>query len=153
LPTKAGYTGPIHTADDLLCYVDMSLTRDATLWTLPTELRKMLTLLRAWLAHPSTLLVDEQTDTLDAEKAHKVLSLLLKLASLGTTMAIVARDALFIHAIADRVILMDKGSLIEQGSPERVFNAPQTERAKQFIASYHFSTREKNYLPTFADYI
>ena len=75
----------------------------------------------------------EITCALGPEMVREVLDVLLKLANEGMTMLIVTHEMSFARKVADRIIFMDKGKIIEQASPEEFFEQPKTERAKAFL--------------------
>ena len=70
---------------------------------------------------------------------HEVLKVVLDLAKSGTTMMIVTHEMAFAKAVADRIIFLDGGEIVEEGTPEQFFDAPKTERAKQFLKTFTYS--------------
>ncbi|MFC5470954.1 amino acid ABC transporter ATP-binding protein [Cohnella suwonensis] len=88
---------------------------------------------RAMALDPEVLLFDEPTSALDPELVGEVLKVMKQLAAEGMTMAIVTHEMKFAADIADHIILMDDGHIIEQGSPKEVLNHPKTSRAVQFL--------------------
>jgi polar amino acid transport system ATP-binding protein len=91
---------------------------------------------RALALEPYILCFDEPTSALDPELTGEVLKVIKNLAERNTTMIIVTHEMDFARDVADRVIFMDDGVIIEQGSPQEVFGAPKEERTKQFLARY-----------------
>lgn len=89
---------------------------------------------RALAMQPAIMLFDEPTSALDPELVGEVLAVIKELAKEGMTMAIVTHEMDFAQEIADRVIFMDEGKIIEVASPEKMFNAPAHERTKSFLA-------------------
>jgi ABC-type polar amino acid transport system ATPase subunit len=83
--------------------------------------------------NPSIMLFDEPTSALDPEMVKEVLDTMLDLARDGMTMICVTHEMGFARAVADRVIFMDRGEIVEQNTPEAFFNNPQSERSKQFL--------------------
>ncbi len=77
---------------------------------------------------------DEPTSALDPELIGEVLAVMMQLAKEGMTMVVVTHEMGFARAVADRVIFMDGGRIIEEGRPEDIFDRPQEERTKQFLA-------------------
>ena len=90
---------------------------------------------RALAMHPKVMLFDEPTSALDPEMIGEVLNVMTELASDGMTMLIVTHEMNFARRVADRVIFMDSGSIVEEADPETFFSNPQTERAKNFLES------------------
>ena len=88
--------------------------------------------LRALAMEPEVLLFDEPTSALDPELVQEVLKVMKELAKEGMTMVIVTHEMRFAHQIANRVIFMDGGVVVEQGTPEEVFTNPKEERTKKF---------------------
>ncbi len=83
---------------------------------------------------PKIMLFDEPTSALDPEMIGEVLDVMVQLAKEGMTMCVVTHEMGFARQVADRVIFMDEGQLIETGAPDRFFDHPQTDRAAQFIS-------------------
>jgi polar amino acid transport system ATP-binding protein len=92
---------------------------------------------RALALEPDILCFDEPTSALDPELTGEVLKVIKNLAERDTTMIIVTHEMDFARDVADRVIFMDDGVIVEQGSPQEVFGNPKEERTKQFLARYN----------------
>ena len=90
---------------------------------------------RALAMHPKAMLFDEPTSALDPEMIGEVLNVMTELAADGMTMLIVTHEMNFARRVANRVIFMDGGSIIEESDPETFFENPKTERAKMFLKS------------------
>ena len=88
---------------------------------------------RALAMKPKVMLFDEPTSALDPEMINEVLEVMTDLARDGMTMVVVTHEMGFARRVAHRLIFMDEGEIIEEGSPEAFFGAPQTPRAKQFL--------------------
>ena len=91
---------------------------------------------RALALHPDILCFDEPTSALDPELTGEVLRVIRNLAEQKTTMIIVTHEMAFARDVADQVIFMDSGMIVEQGNPHDVINNPQEERTRQFLARY-----------------
>ncbi len=89
---------------------------------------------RALAMNPKVILFDEPTSALDPELVGDVLLVMKKLANDGMTMIVVTHEMGFAKEVADRVIYVDDGQIIEQGTPEEVFDNPQQERTKEFLS-------------------
>ena len=96
---------------------------------------------RALAMHPKAILFDEPTSALDPEMIGEVLDVMTGLAREGMTMVIVTHEMNFARRVADRIIFMDGGSILEESAPEEFFAAPKTQRARDFLSS--LSDREK----------
>jgi polar amino acid transport system ATP-binding protein len=88
---------------------------------------------RALAMHPDLMLFDEPTSALDPETVGEVLDVMRKLADGGMTMIVVTHEMAFAREAADRVVMMDEGSIVEEGSAEQIFAQPQRERTKAFL--------------------
>ena len=88
---------------------------------------------RALCMHPDVMLFDEPTSALDPEMVGEVLNVMKDLARDGMTMVIVTHEMGFAREVADRVLFMDDGYIVEEGSPENVFGNPQNQRTKNFL--------------------
>ncbi|OXS52452.1 ectoine/hydroxyectoine ABC transporter ATP-binding protein EhuA [Cohnella sp. CIP 111063] len=97
---------------------------------------------RAMAVDPQVLLFDEPTSALDPELVGEVLKVMKQLAAEGMTMAIVTHEMKFAADVADHVLLMDDGQIIEQGSPQEVLHHPKTPRAVQFLNRLHGKSEE-----------
>lgn len=97
---------------------------------------------RALCMHPDVLLFDEVTAALDPEMVHEVLEVILNLADQGRTMLIVTHEMQFARAVADRILFLEDGRILEEGSPEEFFEHPKTERAKQFLQKFQYEKRK-----------
>lgn len=89
---------------------------------------------RALAMNPEVMLFDEVTSALDPELVKGVLNIMTQLAEGGMTMVVVTHEMGFARQVADRVIFMDGGVIVEQGEPDRLFGAPQSDRLKAFLA-------------------
>lgn len=94
---------------------------------------------RALALKPDILCFDEPTSALDPELTGEVLKVIKELADGDTTMIIVTHEMAFARDVADKVIFMDEGKILEEGSPEEVFGNPQMDRTKQFLSRYNNS--------------
>ena len=83
--------------------------------------------------HPDIMLFDEPTSALDPEMVGEVLQVMKNLAAEGMTMVIVTHEIGFAREVADRVIFMDGGYIVEEGTPQEVFGAPKEQRTKDFL--------------------
>ena len=100
--------------------------------------KQRVAIVRALCMHPEILLFDEVTAALDPEMVREVLDVMLQLAEQGKTMIIVTHEMQFARAIADRVIFLEGGKIVEDSDPETFFDHPKTERAKQFLNVFTF---------------
>ena len=93
---------------------------------------------RALAMEPEVLLLDEVTAALDPEMVREVLDVMLDLAKQGKTMIIVTHEMQFARAIANRVIFLDGGKIVEEAAPAEFFDRPKTERAQRFLRTFTF---------------
>lgn len=100
--------------------------------------KQRVAIVRALCMHPEILLFDEVTAALDPEMVREVLDVMLDLAKQGKTMLIVTHEMQFAKAVADKVIFIDQGKIVEEAAPEEFFEHPKTERAKQFLNVFTF---------------
>ena len=89
---------------------------------------------RALCLTPKIMLFDEPTSALDPEMIKEVLDVMIEMAEQGITMVCVTHEMGFAKAVADRVIFMDEGQIVEQNTPEAFFNNPQSERSRDFLS-------------------
>lgn len=101
--------------------------------------KQRIAIVRALIMHPDILLLDEITAALDPEMVHEVLEVVLSLAGNGSTMLIVTHEMAFAKAIADRILFLEYGEIVEESnSPRDFFDKPATERAQQFLHSFEY---------------
>ena len=100
--------------------------------------KQRVAIVRALCMHPEILLFDEVTAALDPEMVREVLDVMLDLAKQGKTMLIVTHEMQFAKAVADKVIFIDQGKIVEEAAPDKFFAHPETERAKQFLNVFTF---------------
>lgn len=91
-------------------------------------------IVRALMMNPDIMLFDEPTSALDPEMIEEVLELMKRLAQDGMTMVVVTHEMRFARDVATKVLFMDHGQIIEQGTPEAIFDHPQTERLQDFLS-------------------
>ena len=121
-------------AEMLLERIGLSEKADAYPATLSGGQKQRIAIARALAMNPKVMLFDEPTSALDPEMVGEVLDLIKQVALDGMTMVIVTHEMGFAREVADRVIFMDEGLIAEQGSPDEVFNHPQCERLRGFLA-------------------
>lgn len=88
---------------------------------------------RSLVMNPEVILFDEVTSALDPERVRDVLDVMKDLAARGTTMMIVTHEMGFAREVGDRIIFMDQGVIVEQGTPDEIFGNPKEDRTKQFL--------------------
>lgn len=96
--------------------------------------KQRVAIVRALCMEPDVMLFDEPTSALDPEMVGEVLDVMRKLASEGMTMLIVTHEMRFAREVANRIIFMDEGKIVEQGTPEEIFDNPKSDRLKNFLA-------------------
>ncbi|MCR4798671.1 MAG: amino acid ABC transporter ATP-binding protein [Lachnospiraceae bacterium] len=125
-------------AMELLERVGLSSKKDNYPRQLSGGQKQRVAIVRALLMHPEILLLDEITAALDPEMVREVLEVVLLLAREGRTMLIVTHEMQFAKAVADRMIFLDEGRIVEEGSPEEFFTHPRTDRLKKFLKSFAY---------------
>ena len=114
--------------------------------SMPSQLsggqKQRVAIVRALMMHPEVLLLDEITASLDPEMVREVLEVILGLARDGMTMLIVTHEMAFARAIADRIVFMDGGAIIEIAPPQEFFEHPRTDRAKKFLETFSFDEKK-----------
>lgn len=122
-------------AEKLLEIVGLSEKRDVYPITLSGGQKQRIAIARALCMQPQILLFDEPTSALDPEMVGEVLDVMKQLAKEGMTMIVVTHEMGFARDVADRIVFMDGGMIVEDESPEEMFTNPKTERCKNFLAS------------------
>lgn len=120
-------------ADELLERVGLSEKADAVPAELSGGQQQRVAIARALAMHPDVMLFDEPTSALDPEMVGEVLNVMKQLAEEGMTMVVVTHEMGFAREVADRVIFIDGGYIVEEGTPEEVFKNPQNERTQNFL--------------------
>jgi polar amino acid transport system ATP-binding protein len=120
----------------LLAKVGLGDKRDAFPAKLSGGQKQRVGIARALAMRPDLLLFDEPTSALDPELVGEVLVVMRDLAREGMTMVIVTHEMAFARDAATRVLLLDRGRVVETGSPDKFFSSPDTERARQFLQRY-----------------
>ncbi len=120
----------------LLAKVGLSEKRDAFPAKLSGGQKQRVGIARALAMRPDLLLFDEPTSALDPELVGEVLVVMRDLAREGMTMVIVTHEMGFAREAATRVLFLDRGRVVETGSPDQFFSNPETERARQFLQRY-----------------
>ena len=124
----------IDEAQELLRRVGLLGKRDTYPGKLSGGQQQRVAIARALAMKPALMLFDEPTSALDPEVIGEVLEVMEELAHAGMTMIVVTHEMGFARVAADRVVMMDDGRIIEEGTPERLFDAPESERTKQFLS-------------------
>ena len=125
-------------ADKLLERVGLSDRKNAYPRELSGGQKQRIAIVRALCLNPEVILLDEITAALDPEMAREVLEVVLELAHEGMSMLIVTHEMGFARKVADRIVFMDKGGIVESSDPETFFSAPKSERARQFLAGMDY---------------
>ena len=100
--------------------------------------KQRVAIVRALIMHPEILLLDEITAALDPDMVREVLDVVLALAKEGRTMIIVTHEMKFAKAVADRMIFLDGGKIVEEGNPKEFFENPKTDRLKKFLQTFSY---------------
>ncbi|MFR6066345.1 MAG: amino acid ABC transporter ATP-binding protein [Eubacterium sp.] len=120
----------------LLEKVGLSDKKDAYPCELSGGQKQRVSIARALCLSPRVLFFDEPTSALDPELTGEILKVIKSLAADRMTMVIVTHEMRFAHDVSDKVIFMDDGVILEEGTPEQVFEKPKYERTKEFLLSY-----------------
>lgn len=100
--------------------------------------KQRVAIVRALIMNPDIMLFDEVTASLDPEMVREVLDVILELAKGGMTMLIVTHEMMFAKAIADKIVFIDNGKIVEESTPDIFFENPKTDRAKSFLNIFQF---------------
>ncbi|MBP3889477.1 MAG: amino acid ABC transporter ATP-binding protein [Cellulosilyticum sp.] len=128
----------IKEAEKLLKRVGLLEKRDVYPRQLSGGQKQRVAIVRSLMMQPEILLLDEITAALDPEMVREVLQVVLELAKEGMTMIVVTHEMEFAKAVADRILFLDKGKIIEESKPQEFFTQPKTERARQFLNTFHY---------------
>lgn len=105
--------------------------------------KQRVAIVRMLCLHPEVMLFDEVTAALDPEMVREVLDVMMDLANDKKTMLIVTHQMQFARAVADKIVFMDDGEIVEISTPEEFWTNPKTERAKKFLSNFEFEARRK----------
>lgn len=141
---KRSRSDAVAEAEQLLARVGLADKKDSYPRQLSGGQKQRVAIVRALCMHPEIMLFDEVTAALDPEMVREVLDTMLELAKQGSTMVIVTHEMSFAKAVADRVIFIDQGAIIEEGKPEEFFSHPKTERAQKFLHTFEFEAVRGN---------
>ena len=125
-------------AERLLDRVGLADKRDAFPRQLSGGQQQRIAIVRSLCMNPQVMLFDEVTAALDPEMVKEVLEVIQGLARDGMTLLIVTHEMAFARAVADRVVFMEAGRILEHNTPEEFFTNPQTARAQQFLEKFSF---------------
>ncbi|ELM3719860.1 amino acid ABC transporter ATP-binding protein [Aeromonas hydrophila] len=101
--------------------------------------QQRIAIVRALCMNPQVMLFDEVTAALDPEMVQEVLEVIRDLAGSGMTLLIVTHELAFARAVADRIVFMDGGHILEQAAPHQFFENPRSQRARQFLAKFSYT--------------
>jgi len=121
-------------AMELLTRIGLPEKRDVYPSTLSGGQKQRIAIVRALCMEPEVLLFDEPTSALDPEMVGEVLDVMKSLAKEGMTMIVVTHEMGFAREVADRVLFMDEGQIVEEAAPAELFSNPQNERTKSFLS-------------------
>lgn len=121
-------------AEELLARINLLDKRDVYPSTLSGGQKQRIAIIRALAMNPDVMLFDEPTSALDPEMVGEVLDLMKELANEGMTMIVVTHEMGFAKEVGNRILFMDEGKIVEEGTPVEFFNNTQTERAKDFLS-------------------
>ena len=121
-------------ARELLKRVGLADRADAYPSQLSGGQKQRIAIVRALCMEPEVMLFDEPTSALDPEMVGEVLDVMKELARAGSTMVVVTHEMGFAREVGSRVVFMDSGKIVEEGTPEEIFDHPQSDRLKSFLA-------------------
>ena len=124
-------------AKDLLKMVGLEGREEAMAKNLSGGQQQRVAIARAMAMNPEVILFDEPTSALDPELVGEVLDVIKKVAAQGYTMLLVSHEMNFIRHVSNRVIFLDKGHVVEDGTPKEVFEHPQNQRTREFFSKMH----------------
>ncbi|HEV2510939.1 amino acid ABC transporter ATP-binding protein [Bosea sp. (in: a-proteobacteria)] len=127
----------VEIAMDYIAKVGLAEKRDARPDQLSGGQKQRVAIARALAMQPDALLLDEVTSALDPELVGEVLGVVRDLANQGMTMVIVTHEISFAADVSDRVVFMENGRIVAQGSPETILRRPDNERLKAFLSRFH----------------
>ena len=130
----------------LLKKVGMYSKMDVYPTTLSGGQKQRVAIARALAMKPEILLFDEPTSALDPEMVGEVLAVMKELAKTGMTMIVVSHEMRFVRSIATRVVFLDGGVIVEEGTPKQIFSAPANERTEKFLSTANLLELPEDYV-------
>ena len=124
-------------SEQLMRDMELNIDVHAMLDTLGAAAQQMVSIVRAVSCNAKLVLLDEPTSALDPELVGEVLDVIKKVAAQGYTMLLVSHEMNFIRHVSNRVIFLDKGHVVEDGTPKEVFEHPQNQRTREFFSKMH----------------
>lgn len=121
-------------ADKLLARVGLADRGDSYPSALSGGQKQRIAIVRSLAMHPKVMLFDEPTSALDPEMVGEVLDVMKELAHTGMTMVVVTHEMGFAREVGNRVLFLDQGKLVEEGTPDQIFGAPKNPRLQEFLA-------------------
>lgn len=132
-------------AEELFRRVGLWDLREAYPSSLSGGQKQRVAIVRALMTNPEVMLFDEITAALDPEMVHEVLEVVMELARQGRTMIIVTHEMNFARAVADHIVFIDQGKIVEESDDaEKFFSAPATTRAKEFLKTFEFDKTSRH---------
>ncbi len=125
------------TALDLLGRVGLADKADYHPWQLSGGQQQRVAIARSLAMKPDIMLFDEPTSALDPEMVGEVLAVMKELAAAGMTMVVVTHEMGFAKEVADRVLFVSGGVIVEEGTPKEIFGSPKEQRTKEFLSCLH----------------
>ncbi|MDR3315829.1 MAG: amino acid ABC transporter ATP-binding protein [Coriobacteriales bacterium] len=134
------------TAKSVLTQVGLGDRLNARPYQLSGGEQQRVGIARALALNPEVILFDEPTSALDPEKVNEILDLIRDVVSCGKTAILVTHEMEFAYDVADKVIFIDNGEIVEQGTPQQVLGDPQQERTQQFLARFMLGKQPEYFL-------
>ncbi len=125
------------TALELLSRVGLADKANCHPWQLSGGQQQRVAIARSLAMKPDIMLFDEPTSALDPEMVGEVLAVMKELAAAGMTMVVVTHEMGFAKEVADRVLFVSGGVIVEEGTPEEIFGSPKEQRTKEFLSCLH----------------
>ena len=143
---KVAKDAAIRKGEELLEWVGLLDKKDLYPSQLSGGQQQRIGIARAVALDPEIILFDEPTSALDPELVGDVLALIRKVANRGISMVVVTHEMAFAQEVANRVVFMDEGVIVEQGSPNEIFLHPKQERTRQFLERVHPVSKDMYYI-------
>ncbi|AEF85700.1 L-cystine import ATP-binding protein TcyN [Treponema primitia ZAS-2] len=133
-------------AEDVLVKVGLGDKFNSKPFELSGGQQQRVGIARALALNPEVILFDEPTSALDPEKVDEILDVIKGVIKTGVTMVIVTHEMQFAYDVASRVVFMDKGEIVEEGTQKEIFDNPKEERTRQFLSRFHLAQKPEYFL-------